>query len=61
MAWDTGGWKLNEDNADCHPLLAPAIRVPCWIDNFVIPFQGQADDAAMPGIHFVDENRKSRR
>lgn len=52
MAWDTGGWKLNEDNADI-TFVAPASGALGWIDTFVLPAKGQADDAAYAWINFV--------
>ncbi|MFP3385093.1 extracellular solute-binding protein [Tritonibacter sp. SIMBA_163] len=52
MAWDTGGWKLNDDNADI-TFVAPASGALGWIDTFVLPAKGQADDAAYDWINFV--------
>ncbi|MGR3368921.1 MAG: extracellular solute-binding protein [Sagittula sp.] len=52
MAWDTGGWKLNEDNADI-TFVAPASGALGWIDTFVLPAKGQADDVAYEWINFV--------
>lgn len=52
MAWDTGGWKLNDDNADI-TFVAPASGALGWIDTFVLPAKGQADDAAYAWINFV--------
>lgn len=52
MAWDTGGWKLNEDNADI-TFVAPASGALGWIDTFVLPAKGQADSAAYDWINFV--------
>jgi len=52
MAWDTGGWKLNEDNADI-TFVAPASGALGWIDTFVLPAKGRADDAAYDWINFV--------
>ena len=52
MAWDTGGWKLNADNPDI-TFVAPASGALGWIDTFVLPAQGQADDAAYAWINFV--------
>ncbi len=40
MAWDTGGWKLNEDNPDL-TFVAPASGALGWIDTFVLPAKGQ--------------------
>ena len=52
MAWDTGGWKLNTDNADIN-FVAPASGALGWVDTFAIPAQGRADDAAYAWINFV--------
>ncbi|WP_425100217.1 extracellular solute-binding protein [Tropicibacter sp. S64] len=52
MAWDTGGWKLNDDNKDI-TFVAPASGALGWIDTFVLPAKGQADDAAYDWINFV--------
>ncbi len=52
MAWDTGGWKLNEDNADI-TFVAPAAGALGWVDTFVLPAKGKADDAAYAWINFV--------
>lgn len=52
MAWDTGGWKLNDDNSDI-TFVAPASGALGWIDTFVLPAKGQADDVAYEWINFV--------
>jgi spermidine/putrescine transport system substrate-binding protein len=52
MAWDTGGWKLNSDNADV-TFVAPTSGALGWIDTFVLPAKGKADDAAYAWINFV--------
>ena len=52
MAWDTGGWKLNTDNPDI-TFVAPASGALGWIDTFVLPAKGQADQAAYDWINFV--------
>ncbi|MDE0969953.1 MAG: extracellular solute-binding protein [Octadecabacter sp.] len=52
MAWDTGGWQLNEDNADI-TFVAPASGALGWIDTFVLPSRGRADTAAYDWINFV--------
>lgn len=52
MAWDTGGWQLNDDNADI-TFVAPKAGALGWIDTFVIPSRGRADDAAYEWINFV--------
>lgn len=52
MAWDTGGWQLNDDNSDI-TFVAPKAGALGWIDTFVIPSRGRADDAAYDWINFV--------
>jgi len=52
MAWDTGGWKLNADNADI-TFVAPASGALGWVDTFALPAKGKADDAAYAWINFV--------
>jgi len=52
MAWDTGGWKLNEANADI-TFVAPDSGALGWIDTFVLPAKGRADQAAYDWINFV--------
>ncbi len=52
MAWDTGGWQLNDDNADI-TFVAPASGALGWIDTFVLPSRGRADEAAYAWINFV--------
>src|SRR6056297_2842593 len=52
MAWDTGGWKLNDDNSDI-TFVAPESGALGWIDTFVLPAKGQADDVAYEWINFV--------
>jgi spermidine/putrescine transport system substrate-binding protein len=52
MAWDTGGWKLNDDNADI-TFVAPAAGALGWVDTFVLPAKGKADDTAYAWINFV--------
>ncbi len=52
MAWDTGGWKLNADNPDI-TFVAPASGALGWVDTFVLPAKGKADDAAYAWINFV--------
>ena len=52
MAWDTGGWQLNADDADI-TFVAPAAGSLGWIDTFVLPSRGRADDAAYDWINFV--------
>lgn len=52
MAWDTGGWKLNADMEDI-TFVAPEAGALGWIDTFVLPAKGKADDAAYAWINFV--------
>lgn len=52
MAWDTGGWALNAENPDIR-FIAPASGAMGWIDTFVIPAGGEADEAAYAWINFV--------
>lgn len=52
MAWDTGGWSLNADNPDI-TFVAPTSGALGWIDTFVLPAKGRADDAAYAWINFV--------
>ena len=52
MAWDTGGWRLNGDNADI-TFVAPASGALGWVDTFALPAQGAADEAAYAWINFV--------
>jgi spermidine/putrescine transport system substrate-binding protein len=52
MAWDTGGWRLNAENSDI-TFVAPKSGALGWIDTFVLPAKGQADEAAYAWINFV--------
>ncbi len=52
MAWDTGGWKLNGEKPEV-TFVAPASGALGWIDTFVLPAKGKADDAAYDWINFV--------
>jgi spermidine/putrescine transport system substrate-binding protein len=52
MAWDTGGWQLNDDNADI-TFVAPASGALGWIDTFALPARGRSDEAAYAWINFV--------
>ncbi|MCV2893173.1 extracellular solute-binding protein [Lentibacter sp. XHP0401] len=54
MAWDTGGWQLNDDNKDI-TFVAPTSGALGWIDTFVLPARGRADDAAYAWINFVSK------
>lgn len=52
MAWDFGGWKLNNENPDIQ-FIAPKSGALGWIDTFAIPARGRADAAAYAWINFV--------
>lgn len=52
MAWDTGGWKLNNENADI-TFVAPKAGALGWIDTFALPRKTKAEDAAYKWINFV--------
>ncbi|MGH6815459.1 MAG: extracellular solute-binding protein [Hyphomicrobiaceae bacterium] len=51
MAWDTGGWKLNGENAEIK-FVAPKAGALGWVDTFALPSKGRADDAAYAWIDF---------
>lgn len=51
MMWDTGGWKLNRDNADIQ-FIAPKSGAMGWIDTFALPAKGRNDAAAYAWINF---------
>ncbi|WP_426417823.1 extracellular solute-binding protein [Aestuariirhabdus sp. LZHN29] len=52
MAWDAGGWKLNNENPDV-TFVAPKSGALGWIDTFAIPRKSKAEDAAYQWINFV--------
>ncbi len=52
MAWDTGGWKLNNDNADV-TFVAPKSGALGWIDTFVLPKKTKNEAGAYKWINFV--------
>lgn len=52
MAWDTGGWKLNKDNANI-TFVAPKSGALGWIDTFALPRKTKAEAAAYKWINFV--------
>lgn len=52
MAWDTGGWKLNNDNADI-TFIAPKSGALGWVDTFALPRKSENEDAAYKWINFV--------
>ena len=51
MMWDTGGWKLNSENADIQ-YIAPKSGALGWIDTFALPAKGRNDAAAYAWINF---------
>lgn len=51
MMWDTGGWKLNRDNADIQ-YIAPKSGALGWIDTYALPAKGKNDAAAYAWINF---------
>ncbi len=51
MMWDTGGWKLNDDNPDIR-YIAPRSGALGWIDTFALPAKGRNDAAAYAWINF---------
>ncbi len=52
MAWDAGGWKLNNEDPDV-TFIAPKSGALGWIDTFAIPRKSKAEDAAYKWINFV--------
>lgn len=52
MAWDTGGWALNNENPDV-TFVAPESGALGWIDTFAIPARGANDEAAYKWINYV--------
>ena len=52
MAWDTGGWQLNNENPDV-TFVAPSSGALGWVDSFVLPARGENDEAAYKWINFV--------
>ncbi|MFQ5971054.1 MAG: extracellular solute-binding protein [Alphaproteobacteria bacterium] len=52
MAWDTGGWQLNNENPDV-TFVAPSSGALGWVDTFVLPARGENDEAAYKWINFV--------
>jgi len=51
MMWDTGGWKLQNDNRDIR-FIAPKSGAMGWIDTFALPAKGRNDAAAYAWINF---------
>ncbi|MGE4505801.1 MAG: extracellular solute-binding protein [Desulfovibrionaceae bacterium] len=52
MAWDSGGWKLHEDNPAID-FKAPREGALGWIDTFAIPAKAENLDAAYKWINFM--------
>ena len=52
MAWDAGGWQLNDDNKAIN-FIAPTSGALGWIDAFVIPRKSKNEAAAYKWINFV--------
>lgn len=50
--WDSTAFKLYAENPDIH-FIPPETGALAWIDTFVIPAKGEADDAAYKWINFV--------
>ena len=51
MMWDTGGWKLNQDQPEIQ-FIAPKAGALGWIDTFALPAKGKNDAAAYAWINF---------
>ncbi|MDE1949466.1 MAG: extracellular solute-binding protein [Burkholderiales bacterium] len=51
MMWDTGGWKLQDENPDIR-FIAPKSGAMGWIDTFALPAKGRNDAAAYAWINF---------
>jgi spermidine/putrescine transport system substrate-binding protein len=54
MAWDTGGWKLNNDNPDI-TFVAPRSGALGWVDTFALPRKTKNEAAAYQWINFVTQ------
>ena len=52
MAWDAGGWKLNNENKDI-TFIAPKSGALGWIDTFALPRKSKAESAAYQWINYV--------
>lgn len=52
MAWDAGGWTLNNDNPDMN-FVAPSSGALGWVDTFAIPRKAENEEAAYKWINFV--------
>lgn len=56
MAWDAGGWQLNDDNKAIN-FVAPESGALGWIDAFAIPRKSKNEAAAYKWINFVMQPR----
>ncbi len=52
MAWDNGGWKLHDDNANID-FKAPKEGALGWIDTFALPAKAENVSAAYKWINFM--------
>jgi spermidine/putrescine transport system substrate-binding protein len=52
MAWDGGGWKLHEENADID-FIAPTSGALGWIDTFALPAKAKNVEGAYKWINFI--------
>ncbi|MGQ0662170.1 MAG: extracellular solute-binding protein [Pseudomonadota bacterium] len=52
MAWDFGGWKLNNELPEVN-FVAPKSGALGWIDTFALPAKGRNDAGAYKWINFV--------
>ncbi len=52
MAWDAGGWKLNNENPDV-TFVAPKSGALGWMDTFALPKKTENEEAAYKWINFV--------
>jgi spermidine/putrescine transport system substrate-binding protein len=52
MAWDAGGWKLNQENPDI-TFVAPTSGALGWVDTFALPAKTRNEEAAYKWINFV--------
>jgi len=52
MGWDSGGWKLTQENPNL-VFVAPKSGALGWIDTFALPAKARELDAAYKWINFV--------
>ena len=52
MGWDSGGWKLTQENPDL-VFVAPKSGALGWIDTFALPAKARELDGAYKWINFV--------